>query len=174
MAGAAGVWRRLPRRRFRSKRSPSGLTSRPFRSLPQPKNFEEVVALFEEKREALIYAHLVNRVHLVHFQPGHIAFRAEDDAPGDLANKVSRFLNEWTGGNWLVSLSDEAGAETLGDQRRAAAEIKRGEAIGHPLVQEALAMFPGATVEAIVEHEPPLVSDMPVDPDEEDEESEND
>jgi len=143
--------------------------------LPQPVNFEQVIALFEEKREALLYAHLVNRVHLVQFQPGHIAFRAEDDAPGDLANKVSRFLNEWTGGNWLVSLSDEAGAETLGDQRRAAAEIKRGEAIGHPLVQEALAIFPGATVEAIVEHEPPLASDMPVDPDEDDdEESEND
>jgi DNA polymerase-3 subunit gamma/tau len=142
-------------------------------SLPQPQNFDEIIALFGEKREALLSAHLVNRVHLVRFQPGHIELRAHDDAPGDLANNVSRFLSEWTGKKWLVSLSDEAGAETLGDQRRAAAEIRRGEAISHPLVQEALAVFPGATVEAIVEREEPLVSDLPVDPDKVDEESEN-
>jgi DNA polymerase III subunit gamma/tau len=142
-------------------------------ALPQPQNFDEIIALFGEKREALLSAHLVNRVHLVRFQPGHIELRAHDDAPGDLANNVSRFLGEWTGEKWLVSLSDEAGAETLGDRRRAAAEIRRGEAISHPLVQEALSVFPGATVEAIVEREEPLVSDLVVDPDEVDEESEN-
>jgi DNA polymerase-3 subunit gamma/tau len=143
------------------------------RALLQPQSFDDIIALFGEKREALLSAHLVNRVHLVRFQPGHIELRAHDDAPGDLANNVSRFLSDWTGEKWLVSLSDEAGAETLGDQRRAAAEIRRGEAISHPLVQEALSVFPGATVGAIVEREEPLVSDLPVDPDEVDEESEN-
>ncbi len=141
---------------------------------PQPQSFEEVIALFGEKREALLSAHLVNRVHLVRFQPGHIEWRAHDTAPGDLANNVSRYLGEWTGEKWLVSVSDEAGAETVGDRRRAAAEIRRGEAINHPLVQQALAVFPGATIEAIVERQEPLVSDLPVDPDEDDEESEND
>jgi DNA polymerase III subunit gamma/tau len=143
-------------------------------ALPAPQSFDEVIELFGEKREALLRAHLVNRVHLVGFQPGHIELRPHDDAPGDLANNISRYLSEWTGEKWLVSLSDEAGAETLGDQRRAAAEIRRGEAISHPLVQEALSVFPGATIEAVVEREEPLVSDLPVDPDEVDEESEND
>ena len=48
------------------------------------------------------------------------------------------------------------------------------EVVNHPLVQQALAVFPGATIEAIVERQEPLVSDLPVDPDEVDEESEND
>jgi len=141
--------------------------------LPMPGSFEEVVALFDEKREALLHAHLVNRVHLVGFQPGHIELRAQDDAPGDLANRVIRLLNEWTGENWLVSLSDEPGAETLGNQRRAAAEVRRGEAIGHPLVQEALSLFPGATVEAVVEREEPTLDELPPAPDDDEEEEGN-
>ncbi len=142
-------------------------------SLPRPRSFEEVVALFEERREGLLHAHLVNRVHLVGFQPGHIEIRAEEDAPGDLANRVIRLLNEWTGENWLVSLSDQPGAETLGNQRRAAAEVRRGEAISHPLVQEALSLFPGATVEAVVEREEIPMADLPPDPEEDDDEEED-
>ncbi|MHA1107934.1 MAG: DNA polymerase III subunit gamma/tau, partial [Alphaproteobacteria bacterium] len=119
-----------------------------------PQSFEEVVALFANRREPLLHAHLMGDVHLVRFEPGHIEYRAGQNAPSDLANLVSRKLGEWTGANWLVSVSGEQGAATLREQVEAAAAAKRGAAISHPLVQAALETFPGATVEAVRDKTP--------------------
>ncbi len=119
-----------------------------------PQSFEEVVALFADRREPLLHAHLMGDVHLVRFEPGHIEYRAEENAPSDLANQVSRRLGEWTGANWLVSVSGEPGAATLREQAEAAAAARRGAAISHPLVQAALETFPGATVEAVRDKPP--------------------
>ena len=127
---------------------------------PGPQSFEEVVALFADRREPLLHAHLMGNVHLVHFQVGHIEYRAGENAPGDLANQVSRKLGEWTGQNWLVSVSGEPGAATLREQADEVAAARRGAAINHPLVQAALETFPGATVEAVREKTLP---DMPED-----------
>ncbi|MEE8334568.1 MAG: DNA polymerase III subunit gamma/tau [Alphaproteobacteria bacterium] len=136
-----------------------------------PRDFEAVVALFEAHREMLLHACLVNQVHLVRFEPGHIALRAADGAPDDLAMRVSRMLSDWTEMQWLVSLSNEPGEPTLGTRRAEAAEQRRGVAIGHPLVQAALETFPGATVETVLEHEPaaPDADDAMVAPIEDDE-----
>jgi DNA polymerase-3 subunit gamma/tau len=112
-------------------------------------SFEQMVRLFAEKREAVLYAHLMNDVHLVRFEPGHLEYRAGDNAPGDLANRLSRQLGQWTGEPWLVSVCSEAGAPTRRTVADAAADARRGAAISHPLVQAALETFPGATVEAV-------------------------
>ena len=119
-----------------------------------PASFEEVVALFAARREPLLCAHLMGDVHLVRFAPGHIEFRAGDNAPADLANQVSLKLGQWTGAKWLVSVSNQDGAPTLRAQADAAQAERRGAAIGHPLVQAALDTFPGATIAAVHEHAP--------------------
>jgi len=124
-------------------------------ALPSPQSFEEVVALFAEKREAMLRNHLETDVHLVRFAPGRIEFRTEPRAPGDLALRVSRLLGEWTGTPWMVTLSTEPGEATLRAQREAAEAERRGAALGHPLVQAALEAFPGATVEAVHVHAAP-------------------
>ena len=116
-------------------------------------SFDEVVNLFFKKREGLIAAALANQVHLVSFQSGHIAFRPRSDAPSDLATKVSRLLNDWTGDQWLVSLSTEEGAPTLRSVRDAAEQERRDVAISHPLVQAALKVFPNSQVELVKENE---------------------
>ena len=117
-------------------------------------SFEEVVALFETKREGLIAAALRGQVNLVSFEHGHISFRAGSEAPHDLANKVARLLKEWTGDQWLVSLSEKPGQPTIRSVRETAARERRNEAIAHPLVQAALEAFPGARVEAVTERTP--------------------
>ncbi len=119
-----------------------------------PETFEAAVEMFAARREALLHAALVAQVHLVRFEPGHIEVRAEPTAPADLAPRVSRLLSEWTGAQWLVSLSSEPGAQTLREVREAREAERVGQAIGHPLVQAALSAFPGATVEAVLEREP--------------------
>ncbi len=117
-------------------------------------NFEQLVVMFEERREAILHATLVNHVHLVRFEPGHVVLRAEPEAPSDLATMVSKHLSEWTGDQWLVSLSEEVGAPTIRQQLDAKEAERRGRATSHPLVQAALEAFPGATVEAVTERAP--------------------
>jgi DNA polymerase-3 subunit gamma/tau len=114
-------------------------------------SFEQIVTMFEERREGILHATLVHHVHLVRFKSGHIALRTEPEAPSDLATRVSKFLSEWTGDQWLVSLSEEAGDPTISEQLDAKEAARRGRATAHPLVQAALEAFPGATIEAVTE-----------------------
>jgi len=114
-------------------------------------NFEQVVAIFDERREAILHATLIKHVHLVRFEQGHIAIRAEPEAPPNLATRVSKLLSEWTDDQWLVSLSDEQGEPTIHELNTVAEAARRDKATNHPLVQAALETFPGATVEAVIE-----------------------
>jgi len=116
-----------------------------------PQSFADIVALFEEKREALLRTHLVSNVHLVRFEVGSIEFRPTEHAPPNLANRVSERLREWTGAPWFVSVSSEAGEPTIAEQRARTAAERRSAAISHPLVQAALEAFPGAEVAAVRE-----------------------
>jgi DNA polymerase III subunit gamma/tau len=123
--------------------------------LPGPRSFDDAVALFAEKREGVLYAHLMNDVHLVRFEPGRIELRAEPAAPPTLANRIAESLTGWTGRRWVVGLSNEPGAPTLAQQRQAASEARRAAALDHPLVRAAMESFPGATVEAVRESAAP-------------------
>ena len=90
------------RRRVHQQRAP--VTQ--FDAMPQ--NFGEVVALFDQRREALIRSHLWSHVHLVAFEPGRIEFRTQEAAPRDLANRLGQLLGEWTGTRWVVAVSQAA------------------------------------------------------------------
>ena len=135
-------------------------------------DFEQIVAMFEDRREGILHATLIHHVHLVRFEPGHIALRTEPEAPSDLATRVSKFLSEWTGDQWLVSLSEEAGEPTIREQLDTKEAARRGRATAHPLVQAALEAFPGATVEAVTERVPEEFPDS-VDEDDTDDDTEN-
>jgi DNA polymerase III subunit gamma/tau len=114
-----------------------------------PANFEEMVALFATNGEPLLHAYLVNNVHLVKFEIGKISLRVSEEGPRDLAKDLSRCLKEWTGRAWFIEASQEEGAATLQQQRDAEIEARRQTAISHPLVQQALAAFPGAKVDEV-------------------------
>jgi DNA polymerase-3 subunit gamma/tau len=111
-----------------------------------PLNFEDMVALFAANGEPLIHAYLVNNVHLVKYEVGKISLRVSEDGPRDIAQSLSRCLNDWTSRAWFVETSDEEGAPTLQQQRDDVTEARRKMAIAHPLVQETLAAFPGSEV----------------------------
>ena len=114
-----------------------------------PARFEDMVALFAANGEPLLHAYLVNNVHLVKFEIGKISLRVSDEGPRDLLQSLSRCLNDWTGRAWFIEASDEEGAATLQQQRDAEVEARRQTAISHPLVQQALAAFPGAKVDEV-------------------------
>jgi DNA polymerase-3 subunit gamma/tau len=116
---------------------------------PQPQNFDQLVALFKEKREAILHSHLMNDAHLVHFEAGRIDFRPGPNAPNNLANRIAACLNEWTGARWLVSLSGDAGAATLKEQAAALVAARKRQAADHPLVKAVMAAFPGTTIDEV-------------------------
>jgi DNA polymerase III subunit gamma/tau len=117
---------------------------------PDPQSFLDVVALFEAKREALIHAHLVSHVHLVRFEAGRIEYNPEPQAPRNLPARMMELLQGWTGRRWVVVINATAdGAPTLTQQAHRAREAQKEAAAAHPLVDEVLKAFPGATIEAV-------------------------
>jgi DNA polymerase-3 subunit gamma/tau len=116
---------------------------------PAPDSIAAVVDLLGERREAILQAHLKNNVHLVHFEVGRIEIRPDEHAPRTLANRLGAVLSEWTGRRWVVAISGEPGEPTLAEQAAAADRRERAAVTAHPLVQAAMAAFPGATIEAI-------------------------
>ena len=113
---------------------------------PAPQSFNELVALFESRREAMLHTHLCRNVHLVRFEPGRLEFRPGEHAPRDLANRIGSHLSDWTGQRWVVSVSSDAGAPTLAEQAEQAETREREAAARHPLVQAAQKAFPGAKI----------------------------
>jgi DNA polymerase-3 subunit gamma/tau len=109
-------------------------------------SFEEVVALFGQKREGMLQAHLSTYVHLVKFEQGHIALRLKDGAPHNLVGQMSEKLSAWTGRPWVVSLSRETGGATLAESRKGEEKRIGDEVRASPAVAEALKTFPGAKV----------------------------
>ena len=118
---------------------------------PMPQSFAEVVRLFDERREAIIVAHLKAHVHLVAFEPGRIELRPTEAAPSNLINQLSQRLMEWTGARWLIARSDADGAPTLAEAEARRESAVRTEVAGHPLVRAVLDAFPGATITAVRE-----------------------
>jgi DNA polymerase-3 subunit gamma/tau len=116
-----------------------------------PQSFAEVVALCEERREAVLRSHLVAHVHLVHFEPGRIECRLDEEAPAGLVNRLGQLLGEWTGMRWMIAVSDAPGAPTLRQQEEERERALRNEVAAHPLVRAVLETFPGATIAAVRE-----------------------
>ncbi len=131
-----------------------------------PADFDDVVELVKDHREAILYGHLVADVHLVRFEPGLIELRLGQRAPADLPRQLSRFLTDHTGLRWLVTVSREPGAASLRDQRREAESARFEQAVKHPLVEAVLTAFPGAVVEEVRDITPPPEDDSEGDQDE--------
>ncbi|MBU8546174.1 MULTISPECIES: DNA polymerase III subunit gamma/tau [Roseomonadaceae] len=116
--------------------------------MPQPSSYREIVALASGRKPSL-HAHLRLNVHPVRVSPGRIEIRPRPEAPRDLAQQLTAFLQEATGARWTVTLVNEGGEPTLAEQGRTAEADRLTLAESHPLVQAVLAAFPGAKIEAV-------------------------
>jgi DNA polymerase-3 subunit gamma/tau len=115
-----------------------------------PQTLAEVVALLQERREAVLSVQLRTQVAPVRCEAGRIEFRPLSGAPADLAPKLARLLSEWTGRRWTVAVNTLDPAQATLAEQDAAAELKRREdAAAHPLVKAVLQAFPGAAIEAV-------------------------
>jgi DNA polymerase-3 subunit gamma/tau len=115
--------------------------------------FEDVLALADEMREGMLRTHLISDVRLVKFEHGRIEFSPGPQAPRDLAQSLSAFLEKHSNQRWMVSVSAEQGGNTISEQRETALEDLRAEVFKEPLVKAVLEMFPGATLDEVVKED---------------------
>jgi DNA polymerase-3 subunit gamma/tau len=122
--------------------------------MPRPDTFKKLVALVGQMREIKLKTVLETSVHLVRFEPaselkaGVIEYRLAEGAE-DISRPLSRLLKEWTGLQWVVSLSQDAGAETLYKEAHDDASRRKDNAADDPLVKAALEAFPGAEIVSV-------------------------
>ena len=158
----------------------AAVAAQPAQAMPSPRNFTEVVALFETRREARLVHSLMHLVHEVRCEPGLIEFRPQPKAPTDLASRIGTLLTEWTGRRWIASVSSTPGKPTLADQKATQGDELRIKAEGNELVKAILKTFPGAKLDAVRRKgeatslvaglgtggdEPPLPEEYPADDD---------
>ncbi len=139
LRGSAGVATRMV-----AKPRPSPVAES--QSQPQPRTFEEVVALIDTRRDIQLRLDVQKYVRLISFKTGAIAFEPAPGAPNNLAQRLAARLKEWTGQPWLVGAETGGGAETLEEQAQRADEAFRAEALADPFIRQVMEMFPGAEI----------------------------
>ncbi|MGH7025077.1 MAG: DNA polymerase III subunit gamma/tau [Caulobacteraceae bacterium] len=112
--------------------------------LPSPQSFEEVAQLIDARRDIGLKLDVEKYVRPISCRPGAIEFAPAPGAPGNLAQRLSARLKEWTGQPWLVAAQGSGGAETLLERQERTLAQAQEEALAEPFVQAVLATFPGA------------------------------
>jgi DNA polymerase-3 subunit gamma/tau len=122
---------------------------------PRPRlaRLEDIVALAASQRDIQLKIALERDVRLVRFEEGSIEFALSPGASPQLAQQLMRRLQEWTSRRWMVAISSEAGAPSLSEQAEAAAAAALVGVRADPLVQRALAVFPGAEIVGVRSNE---------------------
>lgn len=120
--------------------------------LPGPRTFEALIALLREKRDIALQSDVERYVRPGAFRPGSFTFQPVEDCPPDLAQRLAKRLQEWTGARWAILADHEVrGGETWAERRQREAEEKLERARQDPAVAEALRLFPGAEIVAVRE-----------------------
>ncbi len=121
----------------------------PESALAQYARFEDVIELIRARRDVQLLVEVETGLRLAAYAPGRIEFTATEAAPADLAQRLAQRLQGWTGLRWGVTLVNGCSAPTIAETRDSAAQALRAAAMEHPLVQAALAAFPGARIDSV-------------------------
>jgi DNA polymerase III subunit gamma/tau len=114
--------------------------------VPRLARFDDVIALARSKRDIQLVQSLERDVRLARFEQGSIAFTPVEGAGPELAQTLSRRLQEWTGERWMVALVGGSTAPTLRETAQARETERTSNAASHPLVQKVLDRFKGARI----------------------------
>jgi DNA polymerase III subunit gamma/tau len=144
---------------------PSAQSDTPVQPSARLDRFGDLVAEAERRKELRFARELKDDVHLIRFEWGLIEFEPAERAAPDLAARIKRALEGWTGTVWMVSLAKGEGAKppSARSQRQAAEARLRADAAGEPLVKAILAAFPGAKIVDVRESAaaPAPIADVP-------------
>jgi DNA polymerase-3 subunit gamma/tau len=123
--------------------------------------FTDLIAFVGAQRELQLKAALERDVRLVRFEDGRLEIALEPTASRTLIGDLGPRLSAMTGRRWMVIVSTEVGEATVRSQLDARREEFRRGVQADPLVQRALAKFPGAEIVAVRQPDvpPPVAAD---------------
>jgi len=116
---------------------------------PAPQSFEAFVALFARHNEAAITFQLNDNVHLESFAPGRLDIRPKDQVPKNLTGQIIALLKEWTGENWVISLTNQQGDETLYEQEKETRRKLHARLRENSMIKAVFTQFPHAKISDI-------------------------
>ena len=111
--------------------------------------FDSVIELVRHNRDVKLLVDIENNVRLGKYSPGRIEFTPTPDAPADLASRLARRLQTWTGVRWGVSVSSDFDTATVDETRREAFAAQKAKALKSPLVAAIFDAFPSAEITEI-------------------------
>jgi DNA polymerase-3 subunit gamma/tau len=123
-----------------------------------PQSYAELVALAGAKRDLLVKHALEANLTPISFAEGRIEVALVEGADPAIVQTLSGRLKQWTGRNWLITVSQAPGAgPTIRQVRQEREQAVKAEAGEDPLVRAILDTFPGAKVTRVTlrEAEPP-------------------
>ena len=118
-------------------------------TLTEINTFEDLVEIFKIKGELLLHAQLLSCVHLISFEKGKLEISISGNTNNNIAKDISKFLKNWTGEDWVISIVDDQGTETLDhkNERKAQEEIENTK--NTPEMQKVLKAFPNAELKSV-------------------------
>ena len=118
-------------------------------TLAEVHTFEDLVEIFKIKGELLLHAQLLSCVHLISFEKGKLEISISGNTNNNIAKDISKFLKNWTGEDWVISIVDDQGTETLDhkNERKAQEEIENTK--NTPEMQKVLKAFPNAELKSV-------------------------
>ncbi|MCP4934321.1 MAG: DNA polymerase III subunit gamma/tau [bacterium] len=109
-------------------------------------SFEDIAELIGRDGGLVLKIAFEEHVRPIRFEHGTIEISLANEAPRGLANDIKRLLNNSTGDNWMVVVADRQGDETLNEKKQRELQSELAKVKRHPLVKEALKLFPDARI----------------------------
>lgn len=116
---------------------------------PSLQQWSDVVAMAKLNRDVRLATVLEQDVQIVSMKQGKIELFLLPQAPVDLAIKLSKKIQEWTGERWFVTLSQQRGEQTLAEQKMQLEAQLLSDIQKHPFVEKVLSAFPGSKIDRI-------------------------
>jgi DNA polymerase-3 subunit gamma/tau len=114
-----------------------------------PKNFEEMLTILLQHKEALLHAQIINNVHLISYKEGFIEIRLKDNSDNEILKKLSFALEKITQTKWIIKLSNEEGDKTIIEKQNIQQDKTKEDIKLNPNVAEVFKQFPEATITSI-------------------------
>lgn len=113
------------------------------------RSLADIVAYAYKQNEMMFAYNVENFVSVVSFEQGKIEFFPLERTPNHLAGEMVEKLRLWTHQNWVVSVVNKQGGQTLRQQALQNAENLKKTMTQHPLVTAVLKAFPSAKIDTI-------------------------
>ncbi len=116
-------------------------------------SLREIVAELDARREIALKYEIERFVRPAEIDFGHFRYTAAPNAPNNLSQRIKDWLEETTGVEWEVLQANDGGPESVKEHRTRKGVEKLRAAEAHPVIAEALRVFPGAKVLRVDEGE---------------------